>query len=102
MSEVYPEAEQLVADVDWIPQVAARGWIILMKDDKVRMKPAEQQAVIGANAKAFVVTNAQLPGAELAARFVDNRYRIIQASRRPGPFIYGVYADHLKRLFPVA
>ncbi|MCP9486871.1 MAG: hypothetical protein MSC30_13515 [Gaiellaceae bacterium MAG52_C11] len=73
-----------------------------MKDDKVRMKPAEQQAVIEANAKAFVVTNAQLPGEELAARFVQNRHRIIQASRKPGPFIYGVYAEHLKRLFPDA
>jgi hypothetical protein len=101
MSEVYPETEELVADVDWIPDVTSRGWVILMKDDKVRVKPAEQNAVMEAGARAFVVTNAQLPGEELARRFVENRYRIIQAARKSGPFIYGVYSDGLRRLFPV-
>jgi hypothetical protein len=36
----------------------------------------------------------------LAAYFMDNRYRIIQAAGKPGPYLYGVYKDTIKKLWP--
>jgi hypothetical protein len=47
-----------------------------------------------------VVTNANLTGAEVARLFVENRHRIIQRARHDGPYIYGVYAGRLEKLFP--
>jgi hypothetical protein len=36
------------------------------------------------------LTNAGLTFAEQASYFVANRFRIIQASRKPGPYMYGI------------
>lgn len=71
-----------------------------MKDDRIRRKPRERQAIVESGARAFVLTNASLIGEPLAALFVENRHRIIQRSRHPGPYIYGVYTGRLEKLFP--
>jgi len=62
-----------------------------MKDDAIRRRPAERDALTEARVRAFCLTNAQLRAAEQTARFVENRHRIVQAARKPGPYIYGVY-----------
>ena len=77
-----------------------RGWVILMKDDKVRLRPVEREALTSCEAKAFCITNAQITGEEMGARFVTNLPRIVRACKKPGPFVYGVYRDGLTRLFP--
>jgi len=100
MAERYPETEEFVQDDRWIREVTADGLVILMKDDQIRRKPREQQAMLDSGARAFVVTNASLRGDEVAALFVQNRYRIMQRARKPGPYIYGVYTARIERLFP--
>ena len=100
MAERYPETEEFVEDEDWIREVTRDGLVILMKGDQIRRKPREQQAILDSGARAFVVTNANLTGERVAALFVENRFRIIQRARRPGPYIYGVYSGGLERLFP--
>ena len=102
MAERDPETEEFVEDETWIREVTADGLVILMKDDQIRRKPREQQAVLESGARAFVVTNASLRGDEVAALFVENRHRIMQRARKPGPFIYGVYPGRLEKLFPRA
>jgi PIN like domain len=99
MAERYPETEEFVEDETWIREVTADGLVILMKDDQIRRKPREQQAVLESGAR-FVVTNANLKGEDVAALFVENRHRITQRARKPGPYIYGVYAGRLEKLFP--
>ncbi len=100
MAERYPETEEFVEDETWIGEVTADGLVILMKDDQIRRKPREQQAVLESGARAFVVTNANLKGDDVAALFVENRHRITQRARKPGPYIYGVYPGRLEKLFP--
>jgi PIN like domain len=100
MAERYPETEERVVDERWIREVTADGLVILMKDDEIRRKPLEQQAVLESGARSFVVTNANLKGEEVAKLFVDNCHRIMQRARKPGPYIYGVYAERLEKLFP--
>lgn len=46
MADRYPEAEEFVEDETWIREVTANRLIILMKDDQIRRKPREQQAVL--------------------------------------------------------
>ena len=38
-------ADEQVADVDWIEEAARQGWPILMKDKRIRHRPAEIDAV---------------------------------------------------------
>jgi hypothetical protein len=43
-----------------------------MKDDAIRHRPAEREALIARGVRAFCLTNAQLQGEEQARRLVDN------------------------------
>jgi PIN domain-containing protein len=101
LSSVYGEqAGQSIADERWLHDAGAQGWIVLMKDDAIRRRPAERDALIAAGVRAFCLTNAQLRSAEQTARFVTNLNRILQQARKPGPYIYGVYDSTLRRLWP--
>jgi hypothetical protein len=101
LSSVYgEEAGQHVPDERWLRDSGQHGWIVLMKDDAIRRRPAERDALVEAGVRAFCLTNAQLRAAEQTERFVSNRHRILQQARKPGPYIYGVYERRLRRLWP--
>jgi hypothetical protein len=71
-----------------------------MKDARIRYRPAELQVIVDHGLRAFCLTNANLRGAEMAARFVANLPRILRLAEDPGPYIYGVYATGVRRLWP--
>jgi hypothetical protein len=101
MASVYgEEAGQRVPDERWLRDAGEHDWIVLMKDDAIRRRPAERDALLEAGVRAFCLTNAQLRAAEQTERFVSNRHRILQQARKPGPYIYGVYERRLRRLWP--
>jgi hypothetical protein len=102
MASVYgEEAGQRVPDERWLRDAGEHDWIVLMKDDAIRRRPAERDALVEAGVRAFCLTNAQLRAAEQTERFVSNRHRILQQARKSGPYIYGVYERGLRRLWPV-
>jgi hypothetical protein len=47
----------------------------------------------------FCLTNAHLTFSEQASYFLVNQHRILQASRKPGPYVYGVYRDKITKLW---
>lgn len=101
MASIYgEEAAQQMSDERWLRDVGTTGWIVLMKDDAIRRRPAERDALTEAGVRVFCLTNAQLRAAEQTERFVTNRHRIIQQARKPGPYIYGVYERGIRRLWP--
>lgn len=102
MADVYGERiGQGLADEEWLHDAGERGWVVLMKDAKIRYRPAELQVLIDHGLRAFCLTNANLRGVEMAARFVDNLPRMIRvAQERPGPYIYGVYSGGVRVLWP--
>src|SRR4051812_44686675 len=92
MASVYGEkAGQGLRDETWLRDAGQRGWVVLMKDDAIRRRPAERDALNEGGVRAFCLTNAQLRGEEQARRFVENRHRILRQARQAGPYIYGVY-----------
>ena len=101
MAEVSGEKiGQGLDDETWLADVGRRDWIVLMKDAKVRYRPAELQALQEHRVRAFCLTNANLRAAEQTERFVVNRARILRRARHAGPYIYGVYATGIRRLWP--
>ena len=101
MADVYGEKRaQRLADEVWLRDAGKNSWIVLTKDDAIRRRPAERDALIAAEVRAFCLTSAQLRGAEQIERFVNNRNRILRQARKAGPYIYGVYENGLKRLWP--
>lgn len=101
LASVYGEREgQAVPDERWLRDAGDNEWVVLLKDDRIRRRDAELIALDEAGVRAFCLTNAQMRGDEQAARFVRNIHRIVQRSRKPGPYIFGVYEDELRRLWP--
>ncbi len=101
LASVYGEdTAQKLDDEEWLQEAGKRNWVVLMKDAAIRRRPIEREALSHAGVRAFCLTNAQLRGAEQTARFVDNIGRIVRQADTPGPYIYGVYAGHLRRLWP--
>ena len=101
LADVYgEEAAQETQDTEWIRLAAREDWIVLCKDDRIRRRPAERDALIEGKVRVFCLTNANLGFAEQAVYFMANRHRIAQVARKPGPYLYGVYKDTVKRLWP--
>lgn len=101
MADVYGERiGQGLRDETWHVDAGRRGWVVLMKDDAIRRRPAERAALIAGGVRAFCLANAQLRGDEQARRFVASLDRILRQATSPGPYIYGVYEDRLRRLWP--
>lgn len=70
-------ADEQVADVDWIEAAAKQGWPILMKDKRIRHRPAEIEAVVARKARCSVITRGDLPSAGMVNRFVANKAAIL-------------------------
>jgi hypothetical protein len=102
MADVYGERiGQGLKDTEWLQEAGGKGWVVLMKDDKIRYRPAELDALMAAGVRAFCLTNANLGGRAMAQRFVTQLPRINQiAVSRSGPYIYGVYADDVRPVWP--
>ena len=101
MADIYGEQRgQLLADEVWLRDAGENDWIVLTKDDAIRRRPAERDALTEAAVRVFCLTNRHLRGVEQTERFIRNSHRILRQARKPGPYIYGVYEHGLKRLWP--
>ncbi len=81
-------------DVDWLPAVAAKGWVVLTKDAAVARRPMERDAVETAGARVFAFSNANVPASAVAAGFLvawPKMLALIDGSA--GPFIAVVHRD---------
>jgi PIN like domain len=58
-------------DVDWIPEIGKRGWIILTKDARIGKNKIERLAVTDAGVRMFVLVSQNLSGADMASIFLE-------------------------------
>ncbi|MPZ69906.1 MAG: hypothetical protein GEU71_10295 [Actinobacteria bacterium] len=101
LADVYGERRaQEIADREWIERAGQETWVVLTKDDRIRYRRVERDAFVAANLRVFCLTTAKLRGEDQTARFVNNINRILQRSRKSGPYIYGVYEKRLGRIWP--
>jgi PIN like domain len=99
MSDLYPDGEdQLVGDDRWIEEVGALGLVALTKDTAITR--AHTAALERSTLRVFALPNANLTGPEMAERFNTNLHRIVQRSRKPGPFVDVVNPTSLSRRWP--
>lgn len=102
--EVVAHDELFAPDTDdevWLRRAGEEGWIVLMKDDRIRYRRREREALRAAGVQAFVLTNANLKGHDQAALFVAHAAQITTWVRsNSGPAIVGVYRrpPHLRVL----
>jgi hypothetical protein len=86
--------DQSTPDAVWLAGVAGKQWVVLTKDERIRYRPLEVQALVSAKLRAFIVICGNLRGTETAAILLRAMPRIQDVlSRQKGPFIYYVYKN---------
>ena len=69
-------------DVEWLPQVGARGWILITKDKQIRKREIELRALRQAGVRAFVLTAGGLTGEAQARVLKDALPAMLRLLRR--------------------
>lgn len=81
-------------DVEWLPEVGKRGWVVLTKDGKISNNRLERIAVARAQIKMFTFASQSLLGEEMAAILLKAAVQIQRFVRKhPAPFIAKIYRD---------
>ena len=91
-------ADERIDDPTWITEASAEGWILFMKDARIRRRPAEKQAIIESRAKCFCLSDGNLAFDAMARRYIAAWPKIVEACTQPGPFLYSVRATGLLQL----
>jgi hypothetical protein len=63
-------------DEVWLREVGRRRWIVFTKDDQIRWRQPEMEALLTAHVRAFVLTSGELQGPQMAEAFVKAMPRI--------------------------
>lgn len=80
-------------DEGWLPVVAAKGWVLLTLDAKLRYNRLERDAILVHRLAAFLLVGGRTHE-EKADAVLRGRARILRLLRRQRrPFIAKVYAD---------
>lgn len=92
-----------VKDEDWIPEVAARGWVAVVRDKKIRTRRWQRELVRDRGLGCFIVNQKHDPTRweyyQLFARCLDEMTRL--AETEPRPFMYLIDSGHNFRRFPL-
>ncbi|MFO8040933.1 MAG: hypothetical protein R6U67_15970 [Sodalinema sp.] len=87
-------------DVEWLPEVGQRGWVVLTKDARISRNTIERLTVATYNIRMFALTSQNLTGDEMANAFMAAMTRIEQQIRQQdAPFIAKVYRDGRVKLY---
>ncbi len=89
--------DETVADVDWLALCGEQGWPVLMKDEKIRYRAAEREALVEAGVTAFCLASGNLRSADMAEVFVRHRDVIWEKAAAGGAAIW-VLSRHQARL----
>lgn len=81
-------------DVDWLPEVGKKGWVVLTKDDRISKNHLERIAAARSQVKMFVLASQNLQGKDMAAIFLKAIVPMQEFVRKhPAPFIAKIYRD---------
>jgi hypothetical protein len=81
-------------DVDWLPTVGRRGWILVTKDWRMLQRPLEREAILAANVRAFIFRERNLRGEIMAQIIRVAMPRMLGAiDRYEAPFVFSLERD---------
>lgn len=91
-------ADEAVSDVDWLELAGQNRWPALMKDEKIRYRPAERAAVWVHDVRAFYLTSGNLTGQQMADLFISNREVIWRLAAETGPALFAVSRGAVRQI----
>ena len=80
-----------VPDQDWLPDIGAKGWVLVTRDERVRRNPSELAAINIHKVGAFFLGGKNLSHWELIQQVVRNWIRMKElADKTAKPFAFRV------------
>lgn len=73
-------------DIEWLPEVSQRGWVVITKDLGLNSNFLELKAIASANARVFILSSGNFTGEEMAVILVkglDRLQRFVQGNQAP-------------------
>lgn len=99
MADVYTDGRDLrLPDFEWIRRADREGWVAISKDNMISRDHAETLAAT--TLRLFLIPNANIPGAEIVRRLMDNWEAILRRAATSGPYAYAVLPQTLARRWP--
>lgn len=92
-----PEDEK-IADVEWLELAGHNGWVVFLKDARIRGRTVERRAVQQYGVRCFCISRQSLSAPEMADRYLRHLDAITAACAEPGAFIYLVHETRIERL----
>jgi predicted nuclease of predicted toxin-antitoxin system len=86
--------DQGVEDRIWLTEVGKRGWIVLTKDQRIRYRAIEREALLNAGVKAFIFMSGNVRFSDMAqiiAKALPSIEKFVRNHK--APFIAGIYKD---------
>jgi hypothetical protein len=78
-------------DVEWIPKVAAKNWVLITKDQNIRRNPLEVETYRASKLRGFVATGKDMNAQELGELLVRCLHGIVRRTAgRPGPLLFTI------------
>jgi hypothetical protein len=91
-------ADEGIADVDWLKLAGESRWPVLMKDEKIRYRPAERAAVMGHGVRGFYLTSGNMTAQKMADVIIANRDAIWRLARGAGPALFSVSRGAVRQI----
>jgi predicted nuclease of predicted toxin-antitoxin system len=82
-------------DIEWLPQVGEREWVVLTKDANISRRTLEKMAVARAGIRLFILASQNLASAEMIdilVQAIEPMKNFVQ--KHPAPFIAKIYRNH--------
>jgi PIN like domain len=92
--------DESVADTRWIADADGAGLVALTKDERIFRDPENRAALVRSKLRVFAIANQHLTGPQMVEYFEHNLNRILQRSRKRGPFVDVVYRTAVERRWP--
>ena len=90
--------DETITDTTWLEEAGRQGWAVLMKDERIRRRPAEKATLVRFAVRCFVVARGDLRAEQMAHRFIRALAAMERACDDPGPFIYAVHETRIAPL----
>jgi hypothetical protein len=87
LAEVYcVPHDETVLDVDWLARCGDEGWVVLMKDERIRYRTAEHEVLWSSGVRAFCLASGNLRAVDMAQQFLNvlDEMAALLPAARPG------------------
>jgi uncharacterized protein with PIN domain len=99
IAEHYPNDASDTPDEDWVAEGCSHGWVLLTKDERIRYRAAELEALQEGHLFCLITRNMNIE--EMTQAFLDSLPKIERAATEEPVGFWHVYRDgKIRRMWP--